>query len=111
VALLAWCFAAVFAGLSAVHVYWGAGGRRGISAAIPELDGAPLGDVGDSGALTSRAVGDFNHVGLFKRPRDTRFARLDTRFAARARPGRRRRRVGRLSSRRRSFVSRRPAPA
>jgi hypothetical protein len=34
--------AAMFAALSAIHVYWAMGGRRGIDAAIPELDGKPL---------------------------------------------------------------------
>jgi hypothetical protein len=31
-------------------------------------------------ALLVRVVGDFRHVGLFKRERSTRFARLDTRY-------------------------------
>jgi hypothetical protein len=31
-------------------------------------------------ALVTRAIGDFNHVGFFKRRRATRFARLDTRL-------------------------------
>jgi len=31
-------------------------------------------------ALMLRAIGDFNYVGLFKRRRGTRFARLDTLF-------------------------------
>ena len=30
--------------------------------------------------LALRAVGDFRYVGLFKRERDSRFARLDTRY-------------------------------
>ena len=33
--------AAVLAGLSAVHVYWAVGGRRGGAAAIPTVDGRP----------------------------------------------------------------------
>jgi hypothetical protein len=40
--LMAWAIATVLAGLAAIHVYWAAGGRRGILAAIPEVDGAPL---------------------------------------------------------------------
>jgi hypothetical protein len=31
-------------------------------------------------ALVTRAIGDFNYIGLFKRRRATRFARLDTRL-------------------------------
>jgi hypothetical protein len=35
--------AVVLAGLSAVHVYWALGGRRGgVAAAIPTVDGRPL---------------------------------------------------------------------
>ena len=33
-----------------------------------------------AGTMVARAVGDFRHVGLFKRERDTRFARNDTRW-------------------------------
>jgi hypothetical protein len=40
--LVAWTIAVVLAGLAAIHVYWAAGGRRGVLAAIPEVDGAPL---------------------------------------------------------------------
>jgi hypothetical protein len=35
---------------------------------------------GVAAALTLRAVGDFNHVGFFKRRKTTAFARLDTRL-------------------------------
>ena len=35
---------------------------------------------GVAAALVGRAVGDFNHVGFFKRRRTTAFARLDTRL-------------------------------
>lgn len=38
--------------------------------------GAPVAAV----VLLARAVGDFRYVGFFKRVRDTRFARLDTRL-------------------------------
>ena len=31
-------------------------------------------------ALVGRAIGDFNYLGFFKRPRETRFARLDARI-------------------------------
>ncbi len=40
--LIAWTLIGVFAGLSLVHVYWLFGGRIGLRAAIPELDGQPL---------------------------------------------------------------------
>ncbi len=40
---LSFIIASVFGGLSALHVYWAAGGRRGAAAAIPELEqGRPL---------------------------------------------------------------------
>jgi Protein of unknown function (DUF3995) len=39
---LAWLTASVFAGLSALHVYWAVGGRRGASVVVPERqDGRP----------------------------------------------------------------------
>jgi hypothetical protein len=31
-----------FAGLAALHLYWALGGKSGISAALPEVDGAPV---------------------------------------------------------------------
>lgn len=37
---------------------------------------------GVSAALVGRAIGEFNHVGFFKRKRSTPFARLDTRLYA-----------------------------
>ncbi len=40
--LVAWLLIAVFAGLSLVHVYWLVGGRAGLLAAIPEVDGTPV---------------------------------------------------------------------
>ena len=40
--LVAWLLIAVFAGLSLVHVYWLLGGRVGLLAAIPEVDGTPV---------------------------------------------------------------------
>ena len=40
--VLASSISAAFAGLSGLHVYWASGGQRGVKAAIPELDGAPL---------------------------------------------------------------------
>jgi hypothetical protein len=107
--------------LSALHVYWAAGGRRGAAAAVPERHGTPLFQPGRASTLgvagllafaallvlaragrgpatalpgwmvtlgapvaaavlVARAIGDFRYVGFFKRVRDTRFARLDTRF-------------------------------
>jgi hypothetical protein len=117
---LAGSIALTFAALSAIHVYWAMGGRRGAVDAIPEVDGKPLfkpgalatltvagllalaaalileragllPDVGPkvlsrdgtclvAAAMIARAIGDFNHVGFFKRRRGTRFARLDTRL-------------------------------
>jgi hypothetical protein len=112
--------ATAFAALAALHVYWAAGGLRGVAAAIPETDGGrPLfrpgaaltlvvaglltlagatllvrvgigssfvprvvgryGAWGVAIALVTRAIGDLNYVGFFKRRRATRFARLDTR--------------------------------
>jgi hypothetical protein len=113
--------AAGFAALSALHVYWAAGGRLGSVAALPERNGAPLFQPGLASTLAvagllafaallvlaraghgpatalpqwmvrfgapvaavvllARAIGDFRYVGFFKRVRDTRFARLDTRI-------------------------------
>ena len=107
--------------LSALHVYWAAGGRIGAAAALPERNGAPLFQPGPASTLVvagllafagllvlahagrgpatalpgwmvalgapvaavvllARAIGDFRFVGFFKRVRDTRFARLDTRL-------------------------------
>jgi len=117
---LAWAMAVVLAGLSAIHVYWAAGGRRGLGVAVPEVDGAPLFRPGVpitllvaallSGAallvldragaalhlfpalmaewgtwivavvFVARSIGDFRHMGFFKRQRQTGFARWDTRF-------------------------------
>ncbi len=112
--------ATAFALLSALHLYWAAGGRAGAVAALPERNGAPLFQPGlastlavagllafaallvlahaghrpapalpgwmvtlgvpvAAAALLLRAVGDFRFVGFFKKVRDTRFARLDTR--------------------------------
>ena len=39
---VAWLLIAVFAGLFLVHVYWLFGGRVGLRAAIPEIDGTPV---------------------------------------------------------------------
>ena len=106
--------------LSALHLYWAAGGRTGAVAALPERDGAPIFQPGIASTLVvagllasaavlvlaraghwpaallphwivtpgtqvvalvliARSIGDFRYVGFFKRVRDTRFARLDTR--------------------------------
>jgi len=40
--LIAWALIGVFAGLSLIHVYWLFGGRVGLPAAIPEIDGKPV---------------------------------------------------------------------
>jgi len=40
--LIAWSLIGVFAGLSLIHVYWLFGGRVGLPAAIPEIDGKPV---------------------------------------------------------------------
>ena len=106
--------------LSALHLYWAAGGRTGAVAALPERHGAPIFQPGIASTLVvagllasaavlvlaraghwpaallphwivtpgaqvvalvliARSIGDFRYVGFFKRVRDTRFARLDTR--------------------------------
>jgi hypothetical protein len=117
--VISWAMAAVLAALAAVHIYWALGGRRGVLAAIPEVNGArlfhpgpgvtllvagllvvatilvlgragavhwlpsALSRVGTSGvavAFTGRAIGDCRYVGFLKRHRESRFARLDTRF-------------------------------
>lgn len=39
-----------------------------------------IGTTGVAAVMTLRAIGDFNYVGLFKRQRDTPFARNDTRY-------------------------------
>jgi hypothetical protein len=110
----------IFAGLSALHVYWAFGGQGGRTGAIPEVDGKPLFRPGVAGTLAvavllavagalvleraaigpglvpptvslwgtwgvaivliGRAVGDFSHVGFFKRRGTTPFARWDTRL-------------------------------
>ena len=86
--------ATAFALLSALHLYWAAGGRAGAVAALPERNGAPTVParpreharggrascgVARANAVLAHAVGDSRHVGFFKKVRDTRFARLDTR--------------------------------
>jgi hypothetical protein len=106
--------------LSALHLYWAAGGRTGAVAALPEREGAPIFQPGIASTLVvaglllsaallvlaraghwpaallpdwmvtlgapvvalvllARSIGDFRYIGFFKRVRDTRFARLDTR--------------------------------
>jgi len=116
--VLAVLTAVVFAALSALHVYWAVGGRRGMGAVIPTVEGrrtlnpsalativvavalalAAAITLGATGILAAvapawvirsglvvlavvfvaRAVGDFRLIGVTKRVRDTRFARLDT---------------------------------
>jgi uncharacterized membrane protein YbhN (UPF0104 family) len=52
---------------------------RGPATALPRWMvtlGAPVVAI----VLLARAVGDFRYIGFFKRVRDTRFARLDTRY-------------------------------
>lgn len=107
--------------LSAMHLYWAAGGRAGAVASLPERNGAPVFQPGVASTLAvagllafaatlvlahagrwpapalpgwmvtlgvpvaavvllARSIGDFRYVGFFKRVRDTRFARLDTRI-------------------------------
>ena len=54
-------------------------GGRGPAAALPPwmiAFGAPAAAV----VLLARSIGDFRYIGFFKRVRDTRFARLDTRI-------------------------------
>src|SRR5579871_6833066 len=92
--------------LSGAHFYWAAGGARGKSLAVPERNGQALfrpsaaatlavaallaaaGVVVIAGlrwgcwalalVFAARAIGDGRWVGLFKRVRGTRFAKLDT---------------------------------
>ena len=117
-ALIAVLVACIYAGLSAIHVYWACGGGWGSVGVIPVVGGKPTFQpstgvtllvalaLGAAAALVLargglvpwplpdallrpatyllgtvfalRAVGDFRLVGLFKRVRGTRFARLDS---------------------------------
>jgi hypothetical protein len=110
--------AGILAALGSIHIYWAAGGRRGVALAIPQRDGRPLfapppsatllvavllfvaallvagavagwaaplpawvyrrGSAAVGVVFLLRALGDFRLVGLFKRVRDTPFARWDT---------------------------------
>lgn len=40
--LLALAVSATLLAIAAIHLYWAAGGRRGVGSAIPEADGRPL---------------------------------------------------------------------
>jgi hypothetical protein len=92
--------------LSALHLYWAAGGEWGKGVTVPQRDGQPLfrpskkatiavavllalaagivvaglkaGDWVLAFVFGLRAVGDCRWVGLLKRVRGTPFARLDT---------------------------------
>ena len=92
--------------LGLLHVYWAAGGSFGKGATLPTRDGktvlhpTPLITVLVALGLFAmaalvfvrvgiwliaaiflfRALGDFRYIGFFKRVRDTRFAKLDTRI-------------------------------
>ncbi len=102
--------AAIFGFLALLHFYWALGGAGGTgsSAAIPEINGVPVFKPSKAGtaavglvllgtaaivlmhvelliagaaiALILRAIGDFRLVGFFKRPNNSRFARMDTRY-------------------------------
>lgn len=103
--------------IAALHVYWAAGGRRGLALAIPVLNDdlafrpgarvtglvavalalagalywvglgwnavsvpaawSRIGLAGLGLVFAARAVGDFRYAGMFKRVRDTSFAKLD----------------------------------
>jgi len=39
---IAFSVSTVFAGLSGLHLFWACGGRWGVKAALPEVDGRPL---------------------------------------------------------------------
>jgi len=106
--MLAFLTAAVFGFLALLHFYWAIGGVHANSAAIPQVDGVPafrpsraataavgvvlLGTAaivlmhvelliaGAAAVLIRRAIGDFRLVGFFKRPNNSRFARMDTRY-------------------------------
>ena len=106
----------VLSTLSATHIYWALGGRRGQSAVVPTAGDRALispstvatltvatllalsaiivigaaagwaptavfriGCVGIAVVLFARSIGDRRYFGLFKRVRDTQFARRDTR--------------------------------
>lgn len=99
---------AILCVLGVVHIYWAAGGTLGKGAAVPTLDGKAVlhptpfttivvaiglfamaalvaARIGwaiwiAGGIFLIRAIGDFRYVGFFKRIRDSRFAKLDTRF-------------------------------
>lgn len=113
--------ACAFTLLSALHLYWAAGGRSAAVAALPERHGVPLFQPGLASTLVvagllafaallvlahgghwpapalpawmvrvgvpvaalvllARSIGEFRYVGFFKKIRDSRFARLDTRL-------------------------------
>jgi Protein of unknown function (DUF3995) len=106
--MLAAITAAVFVVLALLHFYWALSGVSGNSAAIPQVNGVPafkpskaataavglvllataaivLMDVqlliaGAAAVMVLRAIGDFRLVGFFKRPNDSLFARMDTRY-------------------------------
>jgi hypothetical protein len=54
--------------------------RVGIGSSVVPRVLARYGAWGVAFALVTRAIGDFNYIGFFKRRRATRFARLDTRW-------------------------------
>ena len=92
----------ILGAVAAMHVYWALRGGAGLAGAVPEVAGKPLFRPGRLATLAvalalaglvallpagcalaalgflARAVGDFRHVGLFKRASASRFARLDT---------------------------------
>jgi hypothetical protein len=98
--------AAILAILGLIHLYWAAGGTLGKSATVPTSHGravlhpgpfltilvalglfamaalvfARLGLWLIASIFLIRAMGDFRYVGFFKRVRDSRFAKLDTRL-------------------------------
>lgn len=53
---LAWAIAGVLGVLAAIHVYWAFGGRWGFSAALPEVEGAPLSPPGAGITLVVAAL-------------------------------------------------------
>ena len=54
--ILAAAVAAVFLGLSALHVYWACGGATALGAAVPEVDGAPAFKPGRAATLAVAAA-------------------------------------------------------
>ena len=112
---------AIYLFLSAIHFYWGLGGKRGIDAVIPTNDNndkimspgrfecfvvaigllafgffilikiqivsvvlpsfiLKFGLLTVSSLFIFRSIGEFKYVGFFKRVRNTKFGKMDTKY-------------------------------